>query len=172
MGGIGLDRFSGGKKFVSQARFRRPGCGTSPGGQVIDLSVVRQLRRLESSHSVFYLNENQRWLPLLESLPSVNIVDIHDEGALSHRLLRRAPDLFLIESDLKWTDPLITLRQMTQLLSVPFVWICVEQSQRDSDLAKRAYANGATDMLFAPLDRDEVMQTVSVLLRLQLQARL
>lgn len=158
---------------MSQARFRRPGFGTATSGKVIDLSVVRQLRRLESSHSVFYLNENQKWLPLLESLPGVNIVDIHDDSTLCQKLLSRAPDLFLIESDLKWTDPLITLQQMTGLLSVPFIWICSQDSQRrEPDLLKRAYSSGATDSLFAPLDRDEVLQTVNILLRLQLRARL
>jgi response regulator of citrate/malate metabolism len=101
----------------------------------------------------------------------LNVVDIHDEPTLSAQLLMRTPDLILVESGLSWSEPISLIRHFSGLFSAPVVVICdAESKRRQADVLKRAYAAGACDTLFAPLESRELGETLSILLQFQAHA--
>jgi DNA-binding response OmpR family regulator len=133
---------------------------------VIPLGQFR-LRRTAAEHSVFYLTANERWLDLLSSCFATKVESVRGPDVLKAKLLRREPDLVLVESGIRWADPVDTIHHLHTLLEVPIVMICDARCGRNSRLIKRAFAAGVCDTLFTPLKHDELVESLDVLLKYQ-----
>jgi AmiR/NasT family two-component response regulator len=152
---------------VSQRRPRGTAGAFRP-GNVIDLDRVRRQRSVGSWRTVFYLNEQRDHVGLLTHLDGLKIVDIHSTELLTTKLLLKNADLVLVESGIKWICPIEVVERLQHKLSVPIVMICDRKSlQENRSLVKQAYAAGVSDTLFAPLEIDELSETLHVLLKFQ-----
>ena len=148
-------------------------CASSAFDNVIDLNSHRWRRARAVPHSLFYINENGAWLDLLSSFPFLRVEDIQDQDTLRSRLVLRAPDLILIDSQVRWADLVELTAFLHDLVQVPIVMICNDRpSQRTSRLLKQAYAVGLHDAVFAPLQREELFESLEVLLKYRRQASL
>lgn len=138
----------------------------SGASQLFDFSLERWKRSGRLGQTVFYINDKGTWLETLSENRSLSMLDIHSLETLSNSLFQFPPDLVLIESSLSWADPLILLESLTSTLSAPTVMVC-EKNVRNRSWLKKAFALGASDVLFAPREKEDLFQTLSVLLRFQ-----
>lgn len=138
---------------------------------VVKLAAFRDRRPSADSHTVYYLNEAGRWLDTLDSFAFLNVQDISNMEVLKARLLSRTPDLIVLESELKWAEPVSTINLLSSLVEAPIVLI-TDCNAESSDLIKRAYAAGVHDTLYAPLREDELGETLEVLLKFRRQTSL
>jgi hypothetical protein len=140
---------------------------------VVQLGSFRQRRSHSPSHTVFYLSETGSWLSLLNSFTCLQVEDITSPGALQAKLISRSPGLVIVEAELRWADPVSTIRHLESLLNVPIVMVC-DAAHRESyaPLIKQAYAAGVYETLFGPLHREELFETLEVLLKFQSQVSL
>jgi AmiR/NasT family two-component response regulator len=167
VGGLVPVSWCRGKTNVSQRRPRGTTGAFCP-GNVIDLDRVRRHRSVGGWRTVFYLNEQRDHVSLLTHLNGLKIVDIHSNELLTTKLLLRTADLVLVESAIQWTCPIEVIQHLQHRLSVPIVMICDRKSlQENRSLVKQAYAAGVCDTLFAPLEIDELSETLHVLLKFQ-----
>ena len=142
---------------------------------VIDLNAHRWRRgRLQNpAHTVYYLHEDGEWQGLLSSFPSLSVENIESEETLRSRLVHCPPELILIDSQLRWTDLVRLTAYLHDLVQVPIVMICgAPPSSKTSRLLKQAYAVGLHDAVFAPLQRDELFESLEVLLKFRRQLSL
>lgn len=142
---------------------------------VIDLSAHRWRRRQfrNPAHTVFYLHENGDWQQLLNSFPSLQVESIESEESLRSRLVKSAPELILIDSQLRWTDLVALTGFLHDLVQVPIVLLCgAKPNSKTSRLLKQAYAVGLHDAVFAPLQRDDLFESLEVLLKYRRQVSL
>lgn len=154
---------------MGKARSKNPEkeAGAIPSENVIQLGAFRNRHADFRTHSLFYLNEGGRWLDLLTARQSLEVENIQSADGLKVKLLRRDPELVLLESGIRWGDPLETIKQLDYLLEVPIVMICDAQGGENSQLIKQAYSAGVYDVLFTPLKNDELNETLDVLLKFQ-----
>jgi len=142
---------------------------------VIDLSAHRWRRgRLHNpAHTVYYIHENGDWQNLLNSFPSLRVESIESEETLRSRLVSCPPELVLIDSALRWTDLVLLTEFLHDLVQVPIVMICsAPPSSKTARLLKQAYAVGLHDAVFAPLQREELFESLGVLLKFRRQLSL
>ena len=155
---------------------RPPGEGRLPasGGfqllpeNVVRLNSFRERRSRAQNHTVFYLGENKTWLELLNSFTCLRVEPIASSSSLRAKLITRTPGVIIIEAGLAWADPVETIRELESLVGVPIVVVC-EAQHRESKAAliKQAYAAGAYETLFGPLRREDLFETLEVLLKFQ-----
>ena len=138
---------------------------------VVELMAFRDRRPSPGAHTVYYLNEAGRWLETLDSFAFLYVEDIGNMEVLKARLLSRTPDLIVLESELKWTDPVSTINLLSSLVEAPIVLI-TDCNAESSNLIKAAYAAGVHDTLYAPLREDELGETLEVLLKFRRQTSL
>lgn len=138
---------------------------------VIDFAEFLGRRNPVDTHTVYYLNESGTWLDPLVSFPFLHVEDINSMEQLKTRLLSRTPDLIFIEAKLSWVDPISTISLLSSLVEAPIVMVC-ESSGDSAPLIKQAYAAGVHDTLYAPLRRDDLFETLEVLLKLRRSAPL
>jgi len=120
---------------------------------------------------IFYISQNQEWSELLGQIPGVQIANVQSLDALSTYLLLDTPDLVLLESSVEWADPISIIEKLRQTVTAPMVLLCNSQNLVDDPtLLKKAYAAGVCDALFSPINHDELLETVDVLLKFQRQA--
>lgn len=161
-------RTGGETLIVSQNRSKR-GCERgSFSADVIDLSSYRKRYLFRSAHTIFYLNENGLWLDYLLGYKLLHPRDVRSAKTLETMLLIHNPELILIESHLSWSDPFETSKNLSERLQVPIVMICGPES-KSKKILKKAYSAGVHDTLFTPLNKDELFETLQVLLKFQNQ---
>jgi len=137
---------------------------------VIELDAHRWRRNRSTAHTLFYINENGSWLELLASFPILRVENIQSEETLRTALVSAQPDLILIDSALRWADLVDLTAFLHDLVQVPIVMIChAPPNQKTSRLLKAAYAVGLHDAVFAPLRREEIFESLEVLLKFRRQ---
>ena len=148
---------------------------TGARSNVIDLSLHRwrRARVPSASHTVYYIHESGEWQNLLTSFPFLSIQSIENEEVLRARLIHCPPDLILIDSQLRWADLVHLTAFLHNLVQVPIVMICgAPPSSKASKILKQAYAVGLHDAVFAPLQREELFESLEVLLKFRRQVSL
>lgn len=156
-----------GRKIVSSFRAGNPRPWSLAESNLVDFSLEKWKRSSRQGQTVFYVNESGEWLNLLSQNRALTTVDVHSLETLGNALFQQPPDLVLIESNLTWADPLAILNNLNSTLSVPAVMICESHLRNHRSWLKKAFSLGASDTLFAPLEREDFFQTLSILLRFQ-----
>ncbi len=144
-------------------------------GNVLVLEAFRQRAVTQETrqHTLFYLTDTCRWLPLLASFPFLQIQTIPSLLLLKSRLLAYMPDLILVESKIQWEEPVALIETLTSLLDIPVVMIYSPKDvKKNPDLLKRAFTVGMHDTLRTPLKRDELWEALDVLLKYRSQVSL
>jgi CheY-like chemotaxis protein len=137
---------------------------------VITLDAHRWRRNRAATHTLLYINEGGDWLDLLASVPTLRVANIQSEEMLRSSLVAAQPDLILIDSRLEWHDLVALTAYLHDLVQVPIVMICnAPPSAKTSQLLKQAYAVGLHDAVFAPLRREEIFESLEVLLKFRRQ---
>lgn len=134
---------------------------------VVDLTQYRSRRTPVADHTVYYLSETAPCLEMLYSFQSFGIKTIQTEEQLEKHLALQNPKLILIDS--AWNNALDWSTNMAHRLDVPIVMLCQTKNPPKSWI-KKAYAAGVSDMLFPPHTREELLETLEVLLKFQNQA--
>ena len=139
----------------------------------LDAFRLRTAVRQPKPHTLFYLTDTCRWLPILSSFPFLQIDAITSMLMLKSKLLSHAPDLILVESKVGWEKPVTLIETLTGLLDVPVVMIySARDLKKVPDLLKNAFAVGMHDTLSTPLKRDELWEALDVLLKYRRQQSL
>jgi AmiR/NasT family two-component response regulator len=137
-------------------------------GQVIDLSQYRY--RISRAHLVWYVSQNGAWSDLLSAFKFLLVDEIRSEEELAEKLSVRKPDLILIESTIKWASTVQVIEQLQESLQVPMIMIYdVRSKSSNPALIKRAYAAGCCDTLYTPLQSEDLLESLEVLLKFQKQ---
>lgn len=141
---------------------------------VIRLADFRSRKQIPPSRTIFYIHgKNEKWISLLNSFSLLRTEGISSSFELSSGLYLRKPDLVLLESDLDWVNPLHLIEELHHLLDVPLVLIYdPKKSQKGQVQIKQAYSVGLYDVLFAPLQKEDLLETLEVLLKFKLQSSL
>jgi len=137
-------------------------------GNVIDLSSFRRRRASPGSHTIYYINESELWLELLSLFKDLRIENLNSPEKLSTTMLVRPPALVFLESFLSWANPIELIANLQRRSEVPIVMICDSQYSDNPTLIKKAYEAGVYDTLFTPLKKQDLSETLEVLLRLDL----
>ena len=97
--------------------------------------------------------------------------DIRSTENLRSKLRGRTPELVLLESAFQWACPFETIDRLDYLLEVPIVLICDHQGDTpNAEIIKKAFDAGIHDTLYTPLKKDELSETLDVLLKLHRHA--
>lgn len=124
-----------------------------------------------ATHNLFYLTEDSRWLGTLQSFPFLKIHALHSELEMKCRLVAQIPDIVLIESSVRWHCPLELIEMAHRRFDVPVVLICSSSDLRKRrGFLKEAFLRGLTDKITTPMSRDELWETLDVLLRFRRHA--
>jgi len=135
---------------------------------VIDLSEYRQKRTYSQYRNIMYLSNSGSWGSLLNSFRALKIRDIQNHEMLRDQLKTQNPDLILLESNLVWANAIEMAHYLDNRIGVPIVFIVESKSKSNSRKnLKRAYSAGVCDTLFTPLNKEEVAETIGVLLKFQ-----
>jgi CheY-like chemotaxis protein len=145
-------------------------CDDGIPSNVIDLDTHRWRRARFLTHSLFYINEDGAWWNVLSSFPMLRVENVQDEETLRSRLLSSQPDLILIDSQIRWADLVELTSHLHHLVQVPIVMLChAPPNAKTSRLLKQAYAVGLHDAVFAPLEREDLFESLEVLLKFRRQ---
>jgi CheY-like chemotaxis protein len=140
---------------------------------VVRLSDFRSSKKNQVARTIFYVHPEPegKWSSLLESFSLLKIENICSSFELTSKLYLKKPDCILLESALGWTDPIHVIHELTQMLDAPIVMICDSNSTAHSQSQiKQAYAAGLYDVLYAPLKKEEILETLEVLLKFRIQS--
>lgn len=75
-----------------------------------------------------------------------------------------APRAVFLDSQLSWANPLEVIREITAHEETPIVLLISQKKQ--THILKAAYQAGISDVLFAPYRREDILEALTVLLRL------
>ncbi|MCB0406231.1 MAG: hypothetical protein KDD51_15735, partial [Bdellovibrionales bacterium] len=116
-----------------------------------------------------YVSENVDWLELLESYRLFDVRHATSVSEMTTLLDSAYPDVVFVESWLTWQSPVALIRQLAEMYEVPIILSFREGSDPESTRKqiKEAYAAGVSDALQCPLHREELKETLEVLLKLQ-----
>lgn len=157
-------------KFRSSRFIRACGSASNPEkilpANVIELRKFRNRRQTQSTHPVFYLTQFGQSRESIGSLPWLQVEEIPSLADLKRALVAKTPDLILLEANITWLDPISAISLLSSLVEVPIVMIC-EPSAKSQSLIKKAFAAGVHDTLNAPLRREDLMESLEVLLKLK-----
>lgn len=123
------------------------------------------------SHTVYYISECGEWAALFSTFGKIHLKDIRSPEHLEEAQARAQPDLVFIEACIGWEDPVAIVGYIHEKFGVPIVMISHPQP-KERAVVKRAYYAGSCDTLLAPLRKDELVETMDVLLKLRWQASL
>lgn len=136
---------------------------------VVSLEKFRRTRWLMKSVDVLYIADSEVPASSLQVLHSCahDLKVVSDGEALLNTIGTFLPALILIESGLKWTDPVTLVESLASMTSAPLVMLCTRDTRKADrlQLLKRAFAAGLHDNLLLPLKKDEVEETFGVLLK-------
>ncbi|MEZ4749993.1 MAG: hypothetical protein R3B54_05025 [Bdellovibrionota bacterium] len=137
---------------------------------VVDLAEFRR-QRIQGRPTLFYISESADWLELLESYRLFDIRHATSVSELAHLFDSSYPDVVFVESWLSWGTPVELIRHLAETYEVPIILSFREGSDPESTRKqiKEAYAAGVSDALQCPLHREELKETLEVLLKLQTQ---
>lgn|GEM_PF-3367769 len=136
---------------------------------VIYLEKFRRSRWLLQQVHLLYVAEdslsNSNFNLLKNAVHAVNVVS--DEEALTAALGQQLPDIILIESGLKWIDPVALTCTLAQMTNAPLMMVCTKDTRKADrpGLLKRAFAVGLQDTLHLPLRKEEVEEALEVLIK-------
>ena len=145
----------------------KSGCAFA--SNVIDLSAFRFRRSVARPFVVFYISHMGQWLELLSSFHGATVHLVNSLTLFDQKMGLVVPDLVFVESHLSWAEPVEVVGRLYQKFGVPIVMIC-EEGTRNRQTIKDAYSSGACDTLFSPLQKDEVAETLEVLLKFRRHA--
>lgn len=134
-------------------------------GRIINLSERRSLRSPVKKHLLFYIHEKSKIHSSLLALDLLKVVDIQSPSELNSQLHFRKPDMVFVESDMRWGHPIQVIDELNRHLPCPIVLVC-DRKRPQKNLIKQACSAGIFDVLFSPLLKDELAETLKVLLKL------
>jgi hypothetical protein len=156
---------------IELASFRRAGTAT-PQRPLPPSALNRSFSQslgdpLPARALIFYISESGRWLEMLRDFENLEIVDIRSTESLRQKLMGRTPEIILLESSFQWACPFETIDRLDYLLEVPMVLICDRDGEtQNAEFIKKAFAAGVHDTLYTPLKKDDLSETLEVLLKL------
>ena len=155
-------------------RFKRVGQVWALPKNVVSLEAFRLRVSVPAhpSHRLFYVAESScRWLALLSSFPFLQIDVIPSLLPLKEKLLAHQPDLIIVDAKIEWDDPIRLIEIFAELLEVPVVMIYSAENLRQTpELLKRGFEVGMHDTVQSPLQRDELWESINVLLKFRGQS--
>lgn len=113
----------------------------------------------------FYLCNEESPLENWQQLsPQHQVCSLHSEEELRTALLVAKPKLILVRADLEWADSLEIIRQAGSFSEAPLILLLKKLKGKKQDLfIKQAYQAGISDVLYLPLQPDEVAETLELL---------
>ncbi|MCB0416666.1 MAG: hypothetical protein H6617_09605 [Bdellovibrionaceae bacterium] len=137
---------------------------------VVDLAEFRR-QRAQGRPTLFYISEGVEWLDLLESYRLFDVRHASSVPEMTRLFDSAYPDVVFVESWLSWATPVALIRQLAETFEVPIILSFREGADPESTRKqiKEAYAAGVSDALQCPLHREELKETLEVLLKLQTQ---
>ncbi|NBX93585.1 MAG: hypothetical protein EB078_02145 [Proteobacteria bacterium] len=134
-------------------------------------SNVLPLFPKKAPHLFYLCNEESPEEKWLDFIPEHPVCSLSSEEQLRNALMATRPQLLLMRSDLNWTEPLPLIRELSNRYQCPIVLVLnKKKSKAHESLIRLAYQAGIFDLLFLPLGRDNVRETLEVLLRWSAQA--
>jgi CheY-like chemotaxis protein len=136
---------------------------------VVSLEKFRRSRWLLQRVDLLYISDDkvpEGRLQLLKGCAH-GLKIVQDEGTLLETVGSFMPDIVLIESGIKWADPIALVASLAQWTSAPLVMLCTRDTRKADrpQMLKRAFAAGLHDTLMLPLRKEEVEETFGVLLK-------
>jgi|688.fasta_scaffold46180_6 response regulator of citrate/malate metabolism len=116
---------------------------------------------------VFYLcNEDSPFENWQQLSPQHQVCSLHSEEELRTALMVAKPKLILVRADLEWSDSLELIRQMESFSEAPRILLLKRAKGKKQELfIKQAYQAGISDILYLPLQQEEVVETLELLVR-------
>lgn len=103
-------------------------------------------------------------LPLLTGYP---VLPLHSEEELRRALIFFKPTLILVRSDLNWGNPIDLISQITQASQAPTILVLKKTGQKhEESVIKKAYQAGVFDILRLPMNRDDLIETLDLPMKL------
>lgn len=132
--------------------------------RVTDLALYRSKRGRKGTHSgILYLSDEASYLPSLRKASGEEVTAITREESLTEFLSFAPPNIVIIESDLSWGEPLALIQHLHSRWSLSVVLLIENRKTAPKAFIKKAYEAGISDVLYCPLDDDEVQQTLGLL---------
>ncbi|MBI1862408.1 MAG: hypothetical protein HYR96_15960 [Deltaproteobacteria bacterium] len=129
---------------------------------VIDLSYIRAINRSTNGARLLLVTNRHSSLLLTLDCPW-EMTPIFTEVQLEEQ--RQGAMLCLIDARVKWMDPVVLTPRLCE--ATPVVWLAASGQRRQKSWIRNAYSCGVSDIIYDPYPRDELEETISVLLRLQ-----
>lgn len=118
---------------------------------------------------LFYINNKDELRKKLEKVSTLSVFSIQSMPDLHMALTIKTPELILIEADLKWCPPLSVLHETQRFFDAPSVLFCKDRHNfSQKDLIRDAYKSGVYDVLFSPLNTEDLSASLNLILRLAL----
>lgn len=134
---------------------------------VIPIRISDTERVEDERPIVFYLHSARQTESLIADLRTIQTVSVTDRNQLRTQLLSLVPQVVVIEADIKWAPALGLIEELHTGFDLPVILLSDKPRSRGRTLIKQAYAAGVSDVLYKPLDPEEVLQSLGVLLKFQ-----
>ena len=142
---------------------------------IVDFGAFREKRRLVAgtalvSLPVFYINETRCTEPALRSFPFLDFLSINSVADFETALKVKTPVLVIVDAFLSWADPLEMIRRVGELPDCKVVLVYrPEEEKKNQEIFKQAFPLGLFDTVATPVTRDELLERLDVLFRLNLR---
>jgi hypothetical protein len=148
--------------------FRR---GNALGDQshIIDLATYRSQRLIAERKTAYHLSQPDDRRISLPQNPILDLWRIETVETLGRVWDERPPHILFVEASLSWCDPIEQIASVHQKREVPIVLLCPGTKRKElGQKIKRAYMAGATDVLFSPVNPEDLKEIIEVLLKIEL----
>ena len=131
---------------------------------IIPFPLDRRLTALAAREPILVLSDHKKCLESLESIPVLQVETARSVNALASKLMFFKPRVIFLDSQLTWGDPLEIVRELNHHEDTPIILLISQKKQ--THILKAAYQAGISDVLFAPYRREDILEALSVLLKL------
>lgn len=143
---------------------------------IVDFGTFREKRRAVAGTAlvtlpVFYINEVRCTEPALRSFPFLDFMAINSLADFEISLKKKKPALVIVDAFLTWADPVEMIRRACEVPDCKVVLVYrPEEEKRNQEIFKQAFPLGLFDTVAAPVTRDELLERLDVLFRLNLRS--
>ncbi len=147
---------------------------------VVDLGAFRRKVRAPSSAApislpIFYINQDGCSEGALRTFPFFEITPINSHAKFETAIALKKPGLAvpmlaLIDAFLTWADPVELVRRLGEIPNCSVLLVYRPQDEiKNQAIFKRAFPLGLFDTLASPVTRDELIERLDILFRLNLR---